>query len=147
MKRFFAFLAVVAFLACFEVQAQTTYGSGQLVGGTNWVYSQNSPGVYGTNFLNYSQPPRSFVLGQISNTNEVANAYYGFVVPSNYSLLPGTTNVYVTSSTNFTFTASTNGGSISVSFNGIYGQQVPLQSVMGISLSPALTTNTVYASP
>ncbi len=148
MKRFFAFLLLAAaLLAGFDSRAQSTYGSGQLIAGTNWVYSQNSPGVFGTNYINYNQPPRTLVLGQVSNTNEVANVYYGFVVPASYSLLPGTTNVYVTSSTNYNFLAGTNGGSLTIVYSGIYGQQVPVQSVMGISIAPGLTTNTVFATP
>lgn len=122
-----------------------TYGGGVSISGTNWVFAQASPGSYVTNYLSYNQPPRTLVLSGVSNTNEAPVVYYGFVVPTNYFLLPGTTNVYVTSSTNFSFLAGTNGGTTTFTFSGIYGQQVPVQGIMGINIGN--NTNTAFASP
>ena len=147
MKQFFSLLVVAAVLLLGATVHAQTYGTGTVVGGTNWVYSQVSLGVNGTNFLSYNQPQRSLLMTGISSTNEAVTAYYGFTIPAGYYLLPGTTNIYVTSSTNFNFSAGTNGGTYSVTFPGIYGQNVGMQSVMGLAISPGGLTNNVTASP
>ena len=151
MKRFFAFLILAALLCAVESQAQT-YGGGSSVTGTNFVYAQSSLGNYVTNVQSYNQPARALLLSGITTTNENVIGYYGFVVPSAYPLLPGTSNVFVTGTFTNNFNSGTNGGSWSTNLPGVFGQQVNLLGVMALAISGTNSagqplTNTATASP
>ena len=144
MKNFFTFLILPAFLlVAVETQAQT-FGGGIAVTGNTNALMQNSPGVICTNYLTFNSLPRTLVLSGISSTNEIAIGYYGFTIPTNYFLLPGTTNVYVTVAFTNSFAAGTNGGTWTTNVPYV-SQQVPTIGVMGLGIGAF--TNTAYATP
>ena len=144
MKRRFSFFLLLLLLVLFgaiESRAQT-FGGGITVTGNTNALLQSSPGVVVTNTASVSIPPKAMVLSGIANTNETAIGYYGFQVPANFYLMPGTTNVYVIASFTNSFAGGTNSGTFATNFAGIYGTTVPLIGVMGLSIGAY--TNSVY---
>src|ERR1019366_3769211 len=103
-------------LACglwtLDCQAQT-FGGGIAVTGNTNALMQSVPGTVVTNTGYINIPAKTLLLTGIVNTNETAIGYYGFMIPANWYLMPGTTNVYVVASSTNSFAAGTNSGTLS----------------------------------
>ena len=143
MKRIIiALLLFLVLLLVPTIKAQT-FGSGWTVTGNTNALFQVTPGFVLTNSGYMSVPQKGLILSGISDTNETAIGYYGFKVPTNYYLMPGTTNVYVFASFTNSFASGTNNGTWSTNFPPINQQQISLPVVMGLSIGA--DTNTAYS--
>jgi hypothetical protein len=136
-------LTVACGLWTLDCHAQTFGGGITVTGNTNGLM-QSVPGTVVTNTAYLNIPAKTLLLSQITSTNETAIGYYGFQIPANYPLMPGTTNVYVVASftNSFALPGGTNNGTLTTNFAGIYNLPIPLVTVMGLSIGA--NTNVAY---
>jgi len=135
-------LVGLAILMAFSANAQT-YGSVTNLTGTNWAQVLTSPGVFQTNFVFQAGAYKTITIGNIANTNEVVQGWYAVNPTNGLTPAPGYPGYFIVGSFSNSFAAGTNGGSWSTTFNGT-GQTVSCPVVLGIGISPAATTNSVY---
>lgn len=139
MKKLFLIATLFALLAV-RADAQTL-GSGVSVTGTTNVAAQMSVGVYITNSAYCYNPPRNVIIANI-NTNQNIISWYAFQVPTNWTLVPGYTNLYNTGFLTNSMAGATQGGSTNITVPAI-STLVSLPGWMGINVGSYTNTITV----
>jgi hypothetical protein len=141
MKKLIPILIVAALFCCAKSQAQT-YGMGTTVwGGTNTVAVQSSIGVYQTNIASVYMPQKTLILSGISSTNETVVGTYGFQLPNTWTLLPGSTNIYIVGKFTNSFASGTNSGTWTTN-NLYFSSQLYLPGYFNIDIGD--NTNTAF---
>lgn len=141
-------IITLAILSAAMIRADAqTYGSpATIYGGTNNAQIEFSPGVkWSNNFTAYT-PTKAPVFGGISSTNEVIKMQFGVLIPSTWTLLPGTSNVFVFGATTNSFAAGTNDGTWTT--NLYFSTTVTLPTYFnvdtGTNVAGQRNTNTLY---
>lgn len=143
MKQVFAISIFLAVLLCGVALWAQTVGSSSNISGTNYWPILVSPGVYQTNSVYQSGAYKTVTLGNITSTNEVVTGYYVFNPTNGLTAAPGLPGYYISSAFTNSFSAGTNGGSWSTTFNG-GGVTVQCPAQLGIAITGGNFTNTAY---
>lgn len=134
------FALMLATMFCSSANAQTFGGGVNVTGNTNAQLIVNGAGL--TNTAYSTIPVKTLNVSNITSTNETLIGYYCFQVPTNYPLMPGTTNVYVISALTNSFANGTNGGTWSTNIPFANSLPINLPTWMGISVG--IYTNNIY---
>ena len=135
-----ALIATLFALLTVRADAQTL-GGGVYVTGTTNVPAQVSVGVYLTNSLYAYNPQRTVTIGNV-NTNQNIISWYAFQVPTNWTLVPGYTNIYITGYLTNSMAGATQGGTTNITVQGV-STLVTLPGWMGINVGNYTNTITV----
>jgi hypothetical protein len=135
-----ALIATLFALLTVRSDAQTL-GGGVSVTGTTNVPAQVSVGVYLTNSLYAYNPQRTVTISNV-NTNQNIISWYSFQVPTNWVLVSGYTNLYVTGYLTNSMAGATQGGTTNITVQGV-STLVTLPGWMGINVGAYTNTITV----
>jgi|ERR1035437_366362 hypothetical protein len=135
-----ALIATLFALLTARSEAQTL-GTGVSITGTTNVPAQVSVGVNLTNSLYAYNPQRTVIISNV-NTNQNIISWYAFQVPTNWVLVSGYTNLYVTGYLTNSMAGATQGGTTNITVQGV-STLVTLPGWMGINVGNYTNTITV----